>query len=929
VAKKRDNKPEKPEEDPATRLKTRVEGHDGGGASETGEQWPEIPGFRLIRELGQGGMGLVFLAEQSEPVQRKVALKLIRRKMHNPYNVARFEVERQALAQMQHPAIAQVFDAGTTPGDFPYFVMEYVPGETLEEYCTSRALNLRQRLELFVRICRGVQHAHQKGIIHRDLKPGNILVSTVDSQPVPKIIDFGIATAAGVPMERSVSPESSAGTPRYMSPEQLSGEGGIDTRSDVYSLGVILYELLVDQPPFERTIFRESDPARIHRKISKKAISRPSTRLQETGEVVTAIARRRNMRLTKLRRGLRGDLDAIALMALSIDREHRYASVADLAADLCRYLDNKPVRAMPLTPGYKMRKFVGRNSLALGSASAVVLALVAGLTAATLGMFEAQRQAQVAEERKQELELVVGFQQSMLEELDPRAMGEGLVDGLRRQFARAMEAEADQADYQAGLSAFETAVGRTNPTDLARELIDEFMLSRALSSIERDFADQPLLKADLYKSVLEVYSSVGLDAQALDLAERIVALREMHQDRLDPDLLKARRNLGWSLFSAGRLEDARDHLVGILETIDDERLFFRHPDYARLNIDVLDDLAIVKVELGDREEALELARAANDLAEMAGPLDPDHQIQLVSSIGYVHARSGNLEQALEKFKLALEQARAIHEPEHNRVTRAMLNVESALGGLGRFDEAIEISEQLLPILFEVHGRSHPHTLRAMNNKANHLNRLGRLDEAIPLLEEVVERRSQGAGPTHPLTLRARLNLGSALLANQQPDRALELLEPVARQREALLGPNHLDTLTALELLANAKLDTGSAEAALPMIQSVHENRRELLGDDHAHVMHTTLLVARVHRELGNSGEEMALLQDYVHHRREGERLADQTGLESAIRLHMLLIDAGREQEAGELAEAIEQGLAETSEDHANLRETFSRQLGQQ
>ena len=350
-------------------------------------------------------MGEVWLAEQTHPVRRQVALKVIKAGMDTAQVVTRFEAERQALALMDHPAIATVYDGGSTPEGRPYFAMEYVKGEPITSYCDRQRLGMTERLALFIRVCEGVQHAHQKGVIHRDLKPSNVLVALQDGQPVPKIIDFGIAKATTQHLtERTLFTELGVliGTPEYMSPEQAEVTGlDIDTRSDVYALGVLLYELLTGALPFDRKTLREKALNEIQRVIREVDPPKPSTRVTQMGQASTDAARNRHTEVHRLASELRGDLDWITMKCLEKDRTRRYGSASDLAVDLRRHLDSQPVLASPPSTTYRLGKFVRRHRFGVAAAATLVLLLVAfGATMAV----QAQRIARERDRANREAE---------------------------------------------------------------------------------------------------------------------------------------------------------------------------------------------------------------------------------------------------------------------------------------------------------------------------------------------------------------------------------------------------------------------------------------------------------------------------------------------------------------------------------------------
>lgn len=348
--------------------------------------------YKLVEMIGEGGFGVVFLAEQEQPVQRQVALKIIKAGMDTRQVVARFEAERQALAMMEHPNIARVFDGGATASGRPYFVMELVRGRPITEHCDRQHLNTRQRLELFIPVCRAIQHAHQKGIIHRDLKPSNILVTIEDGVASPKVIDFGIAKASSSPRGRAAMTEQPQliGTPQYMSPEQAGASQDIDTRSDIYSLGVLLYQLLTGVPPFDPARFKPASYDEIRRLVREVEPPRPSTRLATRDDAAQASAALQGIELSRLRRSLRGDLDWIVMKAIEKDPSRRYDTAGDLAADVQRFLKHEPVHAGPPGAGYRLRKLARRHRVAFLAVASVMISLAVGLAIASFALVRAR-----------------------------------------------------------------------------------------------------------------------------------------------------------------------------------------------------------------------------------------------------------------------------------------------------------------------------------------------------------------------------------------------------------------------------------------------------------------------------------------------------------------------------------------------------------
>ncbi|MBS0197306.1 MAG: protein kinase [Planctomycetes bacterium] len=364
------------------------------------DQGSRIGPYRLLQRIGEGGFGSVYLAEQEQPIRRRVALKILKLGMDTRQVVARFEAERQALALMDHPNIAKVFDAGATPTGRPFFVMELVNGLPINEHCDQAKMSLHQRLELIVQVCDGLQHAHQRGVIHRDIKPSNVLVTVIDDKPVPKIIDFGIAKATSARLtEKTIFTEfrQMVGTPEYMSPEQAGQSNqDVDTRTDVYSTGVLLYELLVGATPFDSKRLRSAAYGEMQRIIREEDPPKPSTRLSRQPETLGAVASRRSTPAEKLPRVVRGELDWIVMKTLEKDRARRYDSAGAMGRDIQRYLRGEAIQAAPPSTAYRAKKFVQRNKGVVIAASLLTAALVAGLVGTSLGFFNAEAQRKVA-----------------------------------------------------------------------------------------------------------------------------------------------------------------------------------------------------------------------------------------------------------------------------------------------------------------------------------------------------------------------------------------------------------------------------------------------------------------------------------------------------------------------------------------------------
>jgi serine/threonine protein kinase/tetratricopeptide (TPR) repeat protein len=757
---------------------------DRPGATTAAETAPEQIGpYRILEPLGEGGMGIVYLAEQREPVRRRVALKLIKPGMDSKQVLARFESERQALAIMNHRSVAKVFDAGVSENGRPYFVMEYVQGVPITLHCDAHRYSLRDRLELFVQTCEAIQHAHQKGIIHRDIKPSNVLVSMEDGHPVAKVIDFGVAKAIDQRLtERTLFTQHGTliGTPEYMSPEQAgTSHFAVDTRTDIYSLGVLLYELLVGALPFDSDSLRNAAALEMLRIIREDDPPRPATRISSLGDGVEEIARRRLTDPRSLARKLKGELDWITMRTLEKDPSRRYSSASELASDIRRYLREEPVLAGPPNATYRMRKFVHRHRLAVAAVGIVGLALTigaAGLGVGLLRAIEAEEHARAEAERAN------------------------------------LEAEtADEvATFLSELFLASDPGSNRGETVTLREVLD-----RSAERIENELNDQPLVQSRLIHVIGGVYRGLGLYDRARPFHEQALQMRRELFGNDDPKTLDALNAMAGLEYFQGDF-DAAKRLFS--ETVEIRRRVQgnEHPD----TLAAMSNLTAVLVNQHQYEEAARLhAEILEVRRRVLGNRDKDTIISMNNLAG-VYSGLGRLDEAMALYEESMVLQRDVMGPRHPATLRQM----NGLAGIYRkqklYDQAGQLYEELHLTECEVLGEEHPQTLGTKHQLCLLQFELGDYDEAATICEQVLETQRRVLGDDHPSTLYSIGNLGT-IYATQGKDEVAEplLVESLKGRREAL-GVEHPFTLNALKDMAEFYSDHGRPDEARALRQEV-------------------------------------------------------------------------------------------------------------
>jgi tetratricopeptide (TPR) repeat protein len=711
--------------------------------------------FWLESKLGEGGMGEVWVARQVKPVRRRVALKLIKVGMDSRAVLARFEAERQALALMDHPNIARVLDGGVTQEGHPFFVMELVNGLPLTKFCDEARLTPGQRLELFVQVCQGVQHAHHKGIVHRDLKPSNILVTLYDGKPVPKIIDFGVAKAlAGKLGEESIVTRFGAmvGTLEYMSPEQAGFSGqDVDTRADIYSLGVILYELLTGLRPLDAQRLCHAAFDEMIRVIREEEPLRPSARLS-TDESLPSLAALRQVEPRKLTALLRGELDWVVMKCLEKDRNRRYATAVGLATDLQKYLAGELVDARPPSTGYRLRKFVRRHRMPVVGVTLLLLTLVGGIIGTSMALVRARRAEQLATRQSVRATVVRDF----------------LTEDLLGQAKPELNPRSDQITV-------------------------EQLLDRAASRLQENtrLSDAPEARAEVLAVLGETYQALGQYTKAAEMWQRALELnRQLSDEGSDARALDALQEYGWALIETGRLREAEETLRKVVE----QRRRVSGSEHTQ-TLFAINNLALALYRQGRLDEAEPLAKENWQTRSRVFGNQHRDTLQAIANYAAILMNKGDLDQAERMFREAVDGARVQGVSDIPDALEWENGLATALIHQQKFPEAKQLLTEAVKRKQRVLGPNHASTLGSRSNLAYVLGQLGEVDASVQEATATYEGLRAEYGESYHETLTAKNSLVLALRNAQRWEEAERHARELVETERLKAEPNQTDLIT--------------------------------------------------------------------------------------------------------------------------------------
>lgn len=803
-----------------------------------------IDRYQLTRVLGEGGFGVVYLAEQTDPVKRLVALKILKPGMDTAAVLRRFDAERRTLAMLDHPDISRLLDAGQTQNGCPYFVMEYVVGTSISEYCDAMKLTINARLDLFSQVCRAVQHAHTKGVIHRDLKPSNILVSTIDGRATVKLIDFGISKLLEV--NRGVQGTLTGaglfiGTPNYMSPEQAANSAAIDTRSDVYSLGVVLYELLIGALPFGRESFGSKSPLEISRVLIESDPPTPSARLltmaDRKDEAVTRIERGRGVSIQVIIGTLRKELEWIPLKAMRREPIERYQSAAELEEDVQNYLSSRPLRAGPESKIYRAKKYMRRHPGAVTSVSIVLLALLVGF-AATLWQW---RTALMNEQRARAL---LRFMSDSLISSDSSRGGsqdftvrQAMAQAISRLDSGALRSQpVAEADLQFTIS---RVLGSNGDYAMAIEL--SLQAGRTLESV---FGPKHQYFAQSLNNLADLYREVGDYSKAEPLYIRALRICEETLGSSDPDVGIVLANLGSLYSKQARYLEAEPLLKRSLNILESAR-GSENPDIAVS----LSNLAWLYDAMGEYEQARSHYERALQIYE--GALAPNNRriASALNNLASQHFKASNFSKAESLFKRALEIDQTALGPDHPAIATTLSNLAMVYNHQGRTSEAASLYERALVIKEKAVGPDHPDVASIASNLASLMVDSQQYTQAEVLYRRTLAIDEKAFGENHPSVGKDLNNLGELFLEQEMYDEAEAFLQRSLRIKEASRGVNHPSVAVTLRNLGGLYLELdqfAKAEELYKRALTIHESA--LSGQDSKEIATNLRNLARLYLE---------------------------------------------------------------------------------
>ena len=900
-----------------------------------------LDGYELQERLGEGGMGEVWAGRQLEPIQRPVAIKLIRPGMETPGVLQRFDVERQALAAMEHPSIARIFDAGKTDDRRPYFVMELINGASLTKFCDEARMSIEERLQVFQQVVYGVQHAHQKAVIHRDLKPSNVLVTVIDGEPIPKIIDFGLAKAlAGNLSADSANTQFGAvmGTLQYMAPEQAGYSGqDIDVRADIYSLGIMLYELLTGLQPIDVDELSDASPEEKLRVVREVDPPLPSTRLSSS-DAALKNASLRQADVADLSRKLKSDLDWIVMKAIQKDRRERYQSTGELAADIRNYLSGEPVSAHPPSMAYRAKKFIRKNKGLVSSLALVASVLLLGIAGTSYGLIkananavlmakEAKRASDAEDNAVQQKDAAIAAQR---ESEKQRRYSDAIAEFLAEDFL-------ELASWQGRQGLLHNNLASTKMDDpLGSDATLDDLLNRATAKLEKRTDLDEFISSYLYLVLGRTYYARSEHRRAIECLERAVEISSTSPNTDIETLLASKNALSMALYETGDTDRARVHFDELIEMYTQE-YGKDHRDTISAKLQIAAHALLQK----KYDQANLMFESGIKQLRKLNPNDPLIPMYM-SYLGQSLSESGQIERAIELTEQSLQESKKHWADDHPQTVQILIKLAHMYNGIGQFKKSVETTNRALDFIADEADEDYSNrrillmtkvqALQALRRRkelaettgllidilkkrleldsensvqiedANYLGIVyinnGQLNEALESFEKAYSLLENETSSDRPMEAAILNGLGMTQLRLGHFEKAVKPLEKSLQLSEQNTGPESPQTLHFQNSLAAAYRNTGRLAESADMMSSVLEARKKLFGDEHPATLATMNNVAVLTYDLGRSDESIALLRDVIKIRK---RVLGENDLEVLLTTNTL---AGVLQHSGQLEEAI-------------------------